>query len=268
MLTDQQHAQSDPPASGFRPFAGMTLILCGSLTGSLTPRNAGRGALPSICRLSAGRGALWSAERGYRREACNNVAVRVVLVLADDPAVDDGGLRRAVRSALAATSHDVDVIDLHESDFSAAMTAAGRRAYHSGQALVEPDVADFGPRVRAAEALVFVDRAGWTGLSPRLKGFVDRTFVPGVGFHLVDGRLRRGLTGVRRLVAITVHERSRHEVRRSRDSGRRILLRTMRLIVAPRCRRRFVALYETQPERAAAARRRFDTRLDRTLGRL
>lgn len=192
----------------------------------------------------------------------------MVLVLADDPAVDDGGLRRAVTSALAATNHDLDVIDLHEGDFNPAMTTAGRRAYHSGQPLVEPDVADFGPRVRAAEALVFAYRAGWTGLSPRLKGFVDRTFVPGVGFHLVDGKLRRGLTGVRRLVAITVHERSRHEVRRSRDGGRRILLRTMRLIVNRRCRLRFVALYESRPDRAAATRRRFDTRLDRTLGKL
>jgi len=45
-----------------------------------------------------------------------------------------------------------------------AMTTAGRRAYHSGQPLVEPDVADFGPRVSAAEALIFVYRAGWTGM--------------------------------------------------------------------------------------------------------
>ena len=192
----------------------------------------------------------------------------MVMVLADDPVVDDGGLRRAVTAALAAANHDIDVIDLHAGDFNPAMTTDGRRAYHSGQPLVEPDVADFGPRVRAAEALVFVYRAGWTGLSPRLKGFVDRTFVPGVGFHLVDGKLRRGLTGVRRLVAVAVHERSRHEVRRSRDGGRRILLRTMRLIVNPRCRRRFVALYDTLPERAVATRRRFDERLDRTLAGL
>ena len=208
------------------------------------------------------------AEGGCRRAACNNGAVRVVLVLADDPAADGGGLRRIVESHLAAGGYDVDVIDLHEGDFNPAMTAAGRRAYHSGQPLVEPDVADFGPRVTAAEALVFVYRAGWTGLSPRLKGFVDRTFVPGVGFHLVDGKLRRGLTGVRRLVAVAVHERPRHEVRRNRDGGRRILLRTMRLIVNRRCRRRFVALYDSQPERAAATRRHFEARLNRILAGL
>ena len=190
------------------------------------------------------------------------------MVLADDPAADGGELRRTVESRLAAGGHDVDVIDLHEGDFNPAMTAAGRRAYHSGQPLVEPDVANFGPRVSAAEALVFVYRAGWTGLSPRLKGFVDRTFVPGVGFHLVNGKLRRGLTGVRRLVAVAVHERPRHEVRRNRDGGRRILLRTMRLIVNPRCRRRFVALYDSQPERAAAMRQRFETRLNRILAGL
>ena len=215
-----------------------------------------------------GRTARRGADGGSGRAACKNGAVRVVLVLADDPAADGGELRRTVESRLAAGGHDIDVIDLHEGDFSPAMTAAGRRAYHSGQPLVEPDVADFGPRVTAAEALVFVYRAGWTGLSPRLKGFVDRTFVPGVGFHLVDGKLRRGLTGVRRLVAVAVHERPRHEVRRNRDGGRRILLRTMRLIVNRRCRRRFVALYDSQPERAAATRRHFEARLNRILAGL
>ena len=191
--------------------------------------------------------------------------MRVVLVLADDPAVDDGGLRRAVDAALAATNHDVDMIDLHHGDFDAAMTTAGRRAYHSGQPLVEPDVADFGPRVRVAEALVFVYRAGWTGMPPLLKGFVDRTFVPGVGFHLVDGKLRRGLVGVRRLAVIVIHQRSRSDLLHSRNCGRRILLRTMRLIVNPRCRRRYVALYDTKGDRAAAARRRFAAKLDRVL---
>ena len=191
--------------------------------------------------------------------------MRVVLVLADDPAVDDGGLRRAAEAALEAARHDVDVIDLHDGDFDPTMTTAGRRAYHSGRPLVEADVADFGPRVQQAEALIFVYRAGWTGMPPLLKGFVDRTFVPGVGFHLIDGKLRRGLVGVRRLAVIAIHDRSRSEVLRSRDGGRRILLRTMRLIVHPRCRRRYVALYDTQPERAAAARRRFAAKLDRVL---
>ena len=191
--------------------------------------------------------------------------MRVVLVLADDPAVDDGGLRRAVEAALAAAHHDVDVIDLYDGDFNPAMTTAARRAYHSGRPLVEADVADFGPRVREAEALVFVYRTGWTGMPPRLKGFLDRTFVPGVGFHLVDGKLQRGLVGVRRLVAIAIHDRSRSEVLRARDGGRRTLLRTMRMIVHPYCRRRYVALFDTRPERAAAARRRFAAKLDRVL---
>lgn len=191
--------------------------------------------------------------------------MHVVLVLADDPGVDDGGLRRSVEAALASADHDVDVIDLYTGDFNPAMTTAGRRAYHSGDPLVEPDVAGFGPRVQAAEALVFVYRAGWTGMPPRLKGLVDRTLVPGVGFHLVDGKLHRGLVGVRRLVAIVIHDRSRSEVLRSRDYGRRILLRTMRLIVNRRCRRRYVALYDTRSERAAKARRRFAAKLDRVL---
>lgn len=192
----------------------------------------------------------------------------MVLIVADDPPVDGSTLREAAEAALAAGGHDVDVIDLGDRDFNPAMSTAGRRAYHSGHPLVEPDVADYGPRVRAAEALVFVYRAGWTGLSPRMKGFMDRTFVPGVGFHLVDGKLQRALTDVRRVVAVALHERSRREVRRSRDGGRRILLRTVRLIVHPRCKQRYVPLYATAPGRAASARRRFDKRFAQALGEL
>ena len=55
-----------------------------------------------------------------------------------------------------------------------------------------------------------------TGTAGGGQGSHDRSFVPGVGFHLVEGKLRRGLTGVRGLVAVVVH---------------------------PRCRRRCVALY-------------------------
>ena len=219
---------------------------------------------------SAGTASLSGCDNGHsgaRTGACKNGAMRVVLVLADDPAVD-GELRRATEAALAAGGHEVDVIDLHDGQFDPAMSTAGRRAYHSPEPLVEPDVADFGPRVRAAEALVFVHRAGWTGISPRLKGFLDRTFVPGVGFQLVNGKVQRGLTGVRRLVTVVVHEQSRQEVRHSRDPGRRILLRTLRLIVHPRCRRRFVPLYATAPERAPQARQRFIERTQRILAGL
>lgn len=192
----------------------------------------------------------------------------MLLVVADDPAADGRDLRGDIESYLTAGGHDVDVIDLADGNFNPAMSTAGRRAYHSGHPLVEPDVSDFGPRVSAAEALVFVYRAGWTGLSPRMKGFMDRTFVPGVGFHLIDGKLQRALTGVRRVVAVALHDRSRQEVRRSRDGGRRILLRTVRLIVHPRCKQHYVPLYATPPGGAAAARRRFEERLDRTLERL
>ena len=220
---------------------------------------------PRVARAAlAARGRQRIRSRGrLRRPCCKNDAVHVVLIVADDHPVDGTTLREVAESALASRGHAVDVIDLGGGDFDPAMSTAGRRAYHSGHPLVEPDVADFGPRVSAAEALVFVYRAGWTGLSPRMKGFMDRTFVPGVGFHLVDGKLQRALTGVRRVVAVALHERSRREVRRSRDGGR-----TVRLIVHPRCKQRYVPLYVTAPERAAAARRRFDKRFARALGEL
>ena len=174
--------------------------------------------------------------------------MRVLLIYADDTELAQypGGLRKAVEVGLSEGNHSVDIIDLHHDNFPPKMTVEGRREYHSGKPLVEADVTDYASRVRAAEAMVFVYRAAWTGLPARLKGFLDRTFVPGVGFNLVDGKVRRSLTDVRRLVVIAMHEQSRLAVRQSRDVGRRVLMQTLKLIVNPRCQLRYLPTYDCE----------------------
>ncbi len=198
--------------------------------------------------------------------------VHVLVVLADDLKLAQypGGLRRALDCGLAKGGHDVDIIDLHADRFAPTMTQEGRRSYHTDTPLAESDVQDYGARVRAAEALVFVYRVGWTGIPTRLKGFVDRTFAPTVAFKLVDGKVRRGLTDVRRLVLVALHEQDRRSVRQGKDVGRRILSRTMRLIVNTRCKRRYLALYncESRTEEAKSVKFEYLRKVERTLARL
>lgn len=157
-----------------------------------------------------------------------------------------GGLRKAVEVGLSDANHTVDIIDLHHDNFLPEMTVEGRKEYHSGKPLVEADVINYASRIQVAEAMVFVYRAAWTGLPARLKGFLDRTFVPGVGFKLVDGKVRRALTDVRRLVVVAMHDQSRLLVRQSRDVGRRSLMRSLRLIVNPRCQLRYLPIYDCE----------------------
>lgn len=174
--------------------------------------------------------------------------MRVLLILADDLELTQypGGLRKAIDAGLAEGKHDVDVIDLHTSQFSPTMTAEGRRNYHTPNPLVEDDVIGHARLVRNAEAMVFVYRSTWTGLPARLKGFLDRTFVPSVGFNLVDGKVQRALTDVRRLVIIVLHEQGSQAVKQSRDPGRRILTKTLRLIVNTRCNLRYLPVYDCE----------------------
>jgi NAD(P)H dehydrogenase (quinone) len=38
-----------------------------------------------------------------------------------------------------------------------------------------------------------------------LKGFLDRVFLPGVSFRLVDGKVKPNLTHIRKLAAVTTY---------------------------------------------------------------
>ncbi len=198
--------------------------------------------------------------------------MRVLLILVDDLELAQypGGLRKAIDAGLAEGAHKVGVIDLHDSRFSPAMTAEGRRSYHTPNPLVEDDVISHAKLVRNAEALVFVYRSTWTGLPARLKGFLDRTFVPGVGFNLVNGKVRRALTDVRRLVVIVLHEQGNQAVKQSLDPGRRILTKTLRLVVNTRCKLRYLPIYncESRTDDAREIKYGFLYRVEKTLAGL
>jgi putative NADPH-quinone reductase len=78
-----------------------------------------------------------------------------------------------------------------------------------------------------------------------LKGWLDRVLVPGLGFlppGQEGGRVRPGLTHVRRLAVFTSHGTSWWVAKLTGDAGRITLMRGLRLLLAPRARARFVTL--------------------------
>lgn len=206
---------------------------------------------------------------------CSDRSVRVLLIHAHpDPDSYSAALRDRALAGLRSGGHTVQVISLYSEDddqrtFDAAMTAAERAAYSSGEPILDDVVAEYADQVQWAEALVFVYPTWWFGLPAVLKGFLDRVLVPGVAFTM-DPRTEKvkpALTNIRRLVGVSTYGSSRFQARLFNDAGRRTLLRTLRLVCNRFTRSKWLALYGMD---RATGRQRADflARVERELSRL
>lgn len=192
--------------------------------------------------------------------------MRVLLVVAH-PNTDSftHALATRAHTALVSAGHTVDLLDLYALGVSAAMSADEHRAYHSDSPLIDPMIMAHTELVKAAEALVFVYPTWWSAQPAILKGWLERVMVPGVGFVFnAKGKVRPGLTHVRRVVGISTYGSPRAYVKLVNDNGRRTLLRTLRLNTSLRGRTKWLGLYAidtSTPEQ----RDRFLARVEKTM---
>ena len=190
-----------------------------------------------------------------------------VLVLYAHPVETSFGaaLHRAVIDRLNANGHAVDDCDLYAEGFDPRLSAEERLAYHD-PAANRAGVAAHVERLLAAEALVMVFPVWNFGLPAILKGYLDRVFLPGVSFHLVDGRVRPALTNVQRLVAVTTYGGPRLRAFLAGDPPRRVVTRVLRATTgfAPT---RYLAHYDMNRS-TDATRAAFLARVEAELGRL
>lgn len=113
-------------------------------------------------------------------------------------------LRDAVREALIARGHAVELVDLYAEGFAPALSAEERGRYHD-EALNLDGVAQHVASLRAAEALVLVYPTWWYGMPAMLKGWLDRVWLPGVAFRLGEGAIEPLLTTIRRIAVVTTY---------------------------------------------------------------
>lgn len=176
----------------------------------------------------------------------------------------------AALAGLADGGHEVEYVDLYATGFAAAMSTAERRAYESDQPVLDPQVARQIELIRWCEALVFVYPTWWSSMPAIMKGWLERTMVPGVGFTFDarTGKIRASLNNVRRVVGITTYGSSRRQVFLQGDGGRRTLSRALRMS-AWRARPRLTWLGLHSMDTATDAdRRAFLDRVRRSLAAL
>lgn len=178
-------------------------------------------------------------------------------------------LARRAHGGLRAAGHDVDLVDLCAIGFRPAMSPAERVAYHSARPVLDPLVQDQIDLVTSVDTLVFVYPTWWGGFPAVLKGWLERVMVPGVGFRFDkrSGKVRPGLTNVRRIVGVSTYGSPRWYVRLVNDNGRRTLLRALRMSCGRRTSTQWLGLHaiDTTTERDRAE---FAARVERTMAEL
>jgi len=170
------------------------------------------------------------------------------LVLYAHPVANSFGaaVHRCVLDALATAGHEVDDCDLYAENFQPVLSADERRHYHNPCANTSSISAEI-DRLLRAEGLVFVFPTWWYGVPAILKGYIDRVWVPGIAFELVNGRTRPSLLRhIVRFAVVTTYGSpwwlNKFVVN---DPSRHAFMRGIRRLVSRRADTLWLALYGT-----------------------
>lgn len=155
----------------------------------------------------------------------------------------NAALHRTTVEALDEAGYDVDDCDLYAEGFNPVMSRQERLDYHDETICTAP-VQGYVDRLRAAEALVLSTPVWNYGYPAILKGFLDRVFLPGVSFRMVDGKAAPALRHIRKLAAVTTYGGSRFRTIVMGDPPRKIFGRMLRASVHPLAKSKYVALYD------------------------
>lgn len=171
---------------------------------------------------------------------------RVVLVYAH-PLTDAliPAARDACVDGLRAAGHQVRVTDLYAEGFNPVMSASERRTHRDPG--VGPDLERYAEDLRWCDTLILVYPTWWSAQPAIMKGWIDRVWTSGVAWELPEGanRLRPLLRHITRLVVITSHGSPKRVNMVQGEAGKRIALRSIRVLCNWRCRTSWWALYGT-----------------------
>ena len=186
-----------------------------------------------------------------------------------DPESFTAAVLQVVLDRLTRAECETRVADLYGSDFSPAMTGPELECYLNAPANREP-VADLVADIEWCDTLILVYPTWWYGLPAMLKGWLDRTMLPGAAFHMpADGKgaIRPGLQHVTRFGAFTTCGASRAWTFFVGAPGKRTLLRGLRPLCARGARTAFAAHYRMDSS-TDTSRKRHLGRVARAMDRL
>lgn len=155
----------------------------------------------------------------------------------------NGSLYRMACDQLVQAGHRVDRLDLYAEGFDPVLSP-DEQLHYDDTAVNRAPVEDHVRRLLAADALVLIFPVWNYGFPAVLKGWLDRVFIPGVSFELVDGKVRPALHNIRRLMAVTSYGGTRFRTFLAGDPPRRIVNRFLRGTIRPGAKVDYLAHYD------------------------
>eukprot|EP00123_Amoebidium_parasiticum_P020501 comp5109_c0_seq2/m.1186 comp5109_c0_seq2/g.1186 ORF comp5109_c0_seq2/g.1186 comp5109_c0_seq2/m.1186 type:complete len:256 (-) comp5109_c0_seq2:20-787(-) len=207
---------------------------------------------------------------------------RVLVVQAHpSPCSLSAAITQTVCAALKASGHEVRLVQLYgdENGNGAFNPVLSRSEWEGFYALTDsskpdhrpsPEIANQIANLRWATALVLIFPTWWFGPPSILKGYIDRTFLPGVAYNLpsphpsirnpTDGEMAipeppspdrptitglvPGLTNIKKLAVVTTYGAPWWIVRYVGDPGRRMIVGGLRPLFNPQCTAAWHCLYD------------------------
>lgn len=154
-------------------------------------------------------------------------------------------VRDVVLGKLCEAGAEVRLVDLYARGFSPVLTAE-EHAWYEDESINQTGIEGYVEDLQWCDTLIFVYPTWWYGLPAVLKGWLDRTLVPGIAFLMPDAEnpdIRPGLTHITRLGVFTTCGASWWLTRIVGAPGRRTLMRGLRFLLAKRCKTTFAAHY-------------------------
>eukprot|EP00457_Paulinella_chromatophora_P015375 gb/GEZN01015978.1/.p1 GENE.gb/GEZN01015978.1/~~gb/GEZN01015978.1/.p1 ORF type:complete len:256 (+),score=30.90 gb/GEZN01015978.1/:21-788(+) len=172
----------------------------------------------------------------------------------------NAALAAAARRGLQQAGHTVTEITLYSDNdstpFQPALTRSEWKSYFSfPYPSASPDTAASVAALQRCDALVLVYPTWWFGFPAVIKGWLDRTFLPGVAFRLphlepkdsplsTQTGLIPGLTNIRKVGIVSTFGAPRPIVSVAGDNGRNLVSRALLPLFNPYCTLLHLGLYD------------------------
>ena len=192
--------------------------------------------------------------------APDDTAPRKLLLVHCHPIGDSfsSALAEAVVAGAKEGGHDLRRRSLYSEKFQPALTAKERGVYMdaaAGASRLSSDVRGHIADLRWCDSIVFVYPTWWFNLPAMLKGYFDRTFVPGAdcvwdfpkqqpGEVVASNGLVPRLTNVKRIMGVSTYGASRRITLLAGDNGRNCIGTAIRSNFHPDCTCHWLALYD------------------------
>jgi putative NADPH-quinone reductase len=179
----------------------------------------------------------------------------------------NAALRDRALQALREAGHEVELVDLYREGFDPVLSADEKRSYLPDTAANVARVQRHVDLIRWAEGMLFVYPTWIYGPPAMLKGWLERTWLPGVAFTVPKKKGDKqgpGLRHIRWLGCVTTSGSPWWWLLVLSDPGRRLFTRGLRALMAPRCRVTWLQLFSMN-NATDRDRVRFLDRVGRTL---